>query len=265
MPIPVFQALQGAQHPVAGHAKPKLLVAGATGALGNAVLRRLLGTQRYGHAHVLAREPIGMGMRSVQMVCMPSDSQDDIAHWPLLQADTAVVMFDPPRMFYERERALFTPTPQQLPALAAWLKTCGVRSLAIALPHAQGSLPEALKRGLANLDEQAVAALGFERLLIVRSAQKPVTSAKRPVLQALAHWMLGALQFMLPSSEQPVRPSKIAEFIDMALQKLPAGSFVAAPELLWQASQGDTLAVVAQWTQSHGITPLFNTGLPASS
>jgi hypothetical protein len=248
MAISAFQALRGAKHSAATSQAPTLLVAGATGALGNAMLRRLLGTQRYGHAHVLAREPISMGMRSVQIVHMPTD----VANWPLLYADTAVVMFDPPRMYYERERALFTPEPEQLPALAVWLKACGVRSLAIATAHAQGSLPEALKRGLANLDEQAVASLGFERLLIVRSAQRPAasshTSAPRPAPQALAHWMLGALQFMVPSSEQPVRPAKIAEFVDIALQSLPKGSFVAAPELLWQASQGDTRTVVAQWT-----------------
>lgn len=249
MPISAFQALRGAGHTSAVSKAPTLLVAGATGALGNAVLRRLLGTQRYGHAHVLAREPISMGMRSVQIVHMGGG----ISNWPLLQADTAVVMFDPPRMYYQRERALFTPLLEQLPALASWLKACGVRSLAIALPHAQGRLPEAIKRGLANLDEQAVAALGFDLLLIVRSAQKPAASPKRPAPQALAHWMLSALQFMVPSSEQPVRPAKIAEFVDIALQNLPKGSYVAAPELLWQASRGDTRAVVTQWVA--GQTP----------
>lgn len=251
MQIPAFQALRGAGHTAAASKAPTLLVAGATGALGNAVLRRLLGTQHYSHAHVLAREPISMGMRSVHIVNMGSD----MANWPPLQADTAVVMFDPPRMYYQRERALFTPLPEQLPELAAWLKASGVRSLAIALPHAQGSLPEALKRGLANLDEQAVAALGFERLLIVRNAQKPAASPKRPAPQALAHWMLGALQFMVPSSEQPVRPAKIAEFVDIALQNLPKGSFVAAPELLWQASRGDARSVVMQWISGQSPAP----------
>jgi hypothetical protein len=256
MAISVFQALQGAQRTVARHPQTKLLVAGATGALGNAVLRRLLGAQRYDQTIVLACEPINKGVRNMQMAHL----QGPIAAWPSLSAHVALVMFDPPRMYYERERALFTPKPEQLPELALWLKACGVTSLVIALPHTQGSLPEALKRGLANLDEQAVVAVGFERLLIVRSAIKPATGPKRPALQALAHWMLGALQFMVPSSEQPVRPSKIAEFIDIALQQLPCGSYVAAPELLWQAAQGDPQAVVAQWTQSLKPSPLLNAG-----
>ena len=120
-------------------------------------------------------------------------------------ADTALVLFDPPRLFYDRERALWTPEPAQLLALARWLRACGVRTLAIVLPHAHGRLPEALKRGLASLDEQAVAALGFERLLVVRSAQKPAAQRHANPAERLAHWMLSISRFMVPPSEQPVR------------------------------------------------------------
>ena len=42
-------------------------------------------------------------------------------------------------------------------ALAQWLKRCGVHTLVV-VPHAQGRLPDAVKRGLANLDEHALAA-----------------------------------------------------------------------------------------------------------
>ena len=40
---------------------------------------------------------------------------DAPAAWPRTQADVGVVLFDPPRLFHDRERALWTPTPQQLP------------------------------------------------------------------------------------------------------------------------------------------------------
>src|SRR5690606_5780524 len=104
-------------------------------------------------------------------------------------ADTGLVLFEPPRLFFDRERALWTPRPEQLPALAQWMRRSGVRTLAVVLPHAQGRLPEALKRGLASLDEQAVAALGFERLLIVRSARKPEAGVAAGLLPAVARWM----------------------------------------------------------------------------
>lgn len=220
------------------------MIAGATGVLGNEVLRRLVGSGAYGDTQVLAREAITEGLRSVRVAVVPSD---DPADWPAASADVAVVLFDPPRMFYERERALWTPAPEQLVALARWLRGSGVRTLAVVLPHAPGRLPEALKRGLASLDEQAVAGLGFERLLFLRSAQPPATRNDRNAFERLAHWMLGIFKYMVPSSEQPVRASKVAELLAVALQVAPAGIHVAAPEVVWQASQGALRDVARKW------------------
>ncbi len=239
MPISVNQALATSRRntPVKT-APPSLLIAGATGMLGNAVLRRMVGMHRASHTRVLATEPISAGMRHVSALVVAGD----VARWPVEHglADTAIVMFDPPRMFYDRERALWTPAPNQLPALAGWLHQCGVRTLAVVLPHAQGTLPDALKRGLASVDEHALAALGFERLLIVRTAQKPAVTSQGNAPEKLAAWMLSILNFMVPSSEQPVRATKVAELVDMVLQQLPPGTWVAAPELVWRAAQGDT-------------------------
>jgi hypothetical protein len=167
--------------------------------------------------------------------------------WPFAPADTAVVLFEPPRLFYDRERALWTPAPGQLLPLARWLRGCGVTTLAVVLPHAQGRLPEALKRGLAGLDEHGVAALGFERLLFIRSAQKPDGQRAPGVLPRLAHWMLSVVRFMVPTSEQPVRAAKVAELLGVALQVAPPGIHVAAPELVWRASQGGLREVALAW------------------
>ena len=105
------------------------------------------------------------------------------------------------------------------------------------MPHIQGRLPEALKRGLATLGEHDVAAAGFDRVLFVRTAQKGQAPKPAGLLRQAAAWMLSTLSYMVPASEQPVRPSKIAEFIDAALRVLPPGTHVASPELLWQAAQ----------------------------
>jgi hypothetical protein len=236
MPVSPSQALSAMNRPPpVAPSQPDLLIAGATGALGNAVMQRLVGTHCFAHTQVLAREPMGQGMRTVSLQWVAGD----VAAWPqpAQRSDVAVVMFEPPRMYYERERALWTPAPEQLPALAAWLKSCGVQTLAIVLPHAQGSLPESLKRGLASLDEQALASIGFDRLIIVRSAQKPATLVKTNPLEKLAHWMLGIFQFMVPSSEQPVRPTKMAQMVDALLQTAPRGITVLAQEEVWQFAQ----------------------------
>jgi hypothetical protein len=237
MQVTANQALAALQRnaPVS-HAQPNLLIAGATGVLGNAVLRRLVGMHRYAHTQVLAWEPVQQGMRQLSLHVVAGD----ISQWPVDQrCDVAVVMFEPPRMFYERERALWTPQPQpqQLTELAAWLHACGASTLAVVLPHAQGTLPESLKRGLASLDEQALAAIGFERLLILRSAEKPVAQARQSLLESLAHWMLGIFKFMVPTQEQPVRPTKIAEMVDALLLSAPAGITVVSPQEMWELSQ----------------------------
>ena len=239
-----LQVLQAATRTTPAAPRPRLLIAGATGALGNEVLRRLAGSSSHALTQVLAREPVTEGMRNVQTLLVPSAEPAD---WPPARADIGVVLFDPPRLFYDRERALWTPAPAQLPALGRWLRASGVRTLAVVLPHAPGRLPEALKRGLASLDEHALASLGFERLLILRSAQKPAAVAHGNALARLAHWMLGVLKYMVPSAEQPVRAVKVAELLAAALRAAPPGIHVAPPELVWQAAQGDLDGVVRRW------------------
>lgn len=231
-------ALQGILRPQArsGAGKPGLLVAGATGVLGAEVLRRLAGSGRFAHTQVMAREPITTGLSGVSIV-MAADTPVD--EWPTAHsaARVGVVMFEPPRLYYDRERALWTPTPAQLPALARWLLSSGVQTLVVVMPHVRGRMPEALKRGLATLDEHAVAAAGFQRVLFVRSAQKGQAVKPSGWPRRTAAWMLSTLSYMVPVTEQPVRPSKIAEFIEAALRVLPDGTHVASPEVLWQAAQ----------------------------
>lgn len=249
MRIEPVQALQAASRPwpsASAPALPRLVIAGATGVLGNEVMRAVVGSQRFGQALVLAREPITTGLRGVSALCVGTDAP---AQWEAIAADTGIVLFDPPRLYYDRERALWTPAPGQLLEVAAWMRRSGVTTLAVVLPHAQGRLPEALKRGLAGLDELAVSALGFERLVFIRSAQKPGPSPAAGVLPGIARWMLSVLRFMVPASEQPVRAVRVAQLLSVALQSAPPGIHVAAPELVWRAAQGDLRAVAAGWLQ----------------
>lgn len=242
-PLQALQAANRAVRPAAASATGTLLIAGATGALGQELLRRLAGSHRYAHARVLAREPIRDGLRGVETYLSPDLP---IAQWPLTSADTAVIAFDPPRLYHDRERALWVPQPADLPELSRWLRASGVRTLAIVQPHDQGKLPEALKRGLASLDEQAVVANGFDRVILVRSARKPLNAKFANPAERLAAWMLSIVRFMVPSSEQPVRASKVAELVDVSLRIAPPGVHVAAPEMVWEASQGQQMQAVAE-------------------
>ena len=232
--------------PIPLRPKPRLVIAGATGVLGNEVLRRLVGLRQFASTQVLAREPITPGLRGVVATVVTSDAP---AHWLPSAAETGVILFDPPRLFYQRERALWTPRPDQLLEVARWMRRSGVATLAVVLPHAQGRLPEALKRGLASLDEQAAASLGFERFLLIRSAQKPGAPAATGFLSRVAHWMLSICRFMVPGSEQPVRSAKVAELLAVCLQLARPGIHIAAPELVWRAAQGDVREIARRWLQ----------------
>lgn len=245
-PLDALQAASRPATPGRAPAQSLLVVAGGAGVLGTELLTRLVASQRYRHTQVLVREPFTMGLRNVGTTVLPECAAP--RQWPDLRADVALVVFDTPRLYYDRERALWMPRPADLLPLATWLRASGVHTLAVVLPHAQGRLPEAVKRGLANLDEQAVAALGFERLLLVRTARKPAApDGRRNLFEKVAGGMLSVFGYMVPQSEQPVRASRVAAFAMSALQQAPPGIHVAAPETVWRALQGDVDQTVRDW------------------
>ena len=225
------------------------MVVGAGGVLGGEVTRRLIGAGAWQPVTVLTREPLQMALKGVQALDVAAWG-DDPACWPSLTprsegAGVAVVMFEPPRPYHQRERALWTPTPDQLPALARWLLASGVGQLAVLTPHATGRLPEALKHGLANLDEAAVSALPFASLLWLRTAEtrRPERGLTPPA--RLADWMLGIFKYMVPDAQRPLRAEQLAAVTEAALRLAPAGVHVLSPELLRAAARapgGDALA-----------------------
>ena len=234
-----LDALRGAQRlSPSGAARPRMLLAGATGPLGNEVLNRLVGAQKYELVQVLARERYVHGLRGMQLL---TQNGDDAVLWSVQAAEVGVIMFEPARPYYQREQALWTPQPAQLLAVAQWMKRCGVSTLAVVLPHDVGSLPQAIKQGLANVDEHDVAALGFDRLIFVRSAREAQKVSAGSFLQRTARTMLSAMSYMVPQGERPVRAMHVAKLVEAALQQAPLGIHVAAPELVWRAAQKDGL------------------------
>ena len=249
-------ALRAVPSTAPAHApKRTALVVGGAGALGSAVLECLLAGRRFARVKVLATRALTTAMHGLEPVVVArfDDSFDDpapeVSAAPI--ADTAVIVFDRERHANGRELAFVRPQPHDLPMLARWLRTHGATGLIVVLPHTPAGLPDALKRGLANLDEQAAAALGFEHLVFVRSAHKPGNARAEQWLQRLADGMLAQLQMMVAASSQPVRASKVAQFVCELATRLPAsapGTRVAPPELVWQAAQmRDAAPLVEAW------------------
>ncbi len=235
------------------------LVAGGGGALGSAVLEALLAGRRFANVRVLATRALGTAMQGLEPVVV-GDFGTDASHDDAPIAHTALVVFDRERHANGRELAFFRPMPQDLVVLACWLYARGVRALVVVLPHSPANLPDALKAGLANLDEQAVAALGFEQLVFVRSAQPPSNERATQWLQRLADGMLAQMRIMVASTNQPVRAVKVAQFVAELALKLassPPGTRVAPPELVWQAAQlRDPAPLVAAWLAARELPEL---------
>ncbi|WP_280153691.1 hypothetical protein [Piscinibacter sp. XHJ-5] len=224
----------------------RVLVAGGAGALGAAVLESLLASRGFDEVAVLVTQPINAALRGLATV-----SKAQLEDGAVNAEDTALVVFDRERHANGREAAFLRPQPQALPLLAAALYRRGVRDLIVVMPHATATLPDALKRGLATLDEQAVAALGFDHLVFVRSAQPPAALRAASALQRVADWVLSQLQLMIPQRERPVRAQKVAQFVVQVALRLPAtahGTRVAPPELVWEAGQTKDLeGLAAGW------------------
>ena len=256
----IQDALRGGHaRPPATPPRPSALVVGGGGPLGSAVLERLLAERHFAHVRVLVSQGFRAAMHGLEpLVAAPSDL--DTSPPPSLGADSALVIFDRTRHANGREDAFVKAQPEALPELARWLFAGGVRRLVVVLPHSMASLPQALKAGLASLDEHTVAALGFEHLVFVRPAQAPNDAPAASRLQRLADGVVAQLRFMVPQAEQPVRVQKVAAFVTELVARLPTsrpGTRVAPPELVWLAAQARTPGEVVQaWLDGRELPPV---------
>lgn len=233
--------------PTARSAPRRLLIAGGGGALGSAVLERALGTRSFAPVTALCVRPMGVALPGLSVHRIDPQHPFAASAPPI---DTALVVFDRDRGLHGREAVFLRPDPTGLLPLARWLRASAASQLVVVLPHAPASLPQALRVGLASLDEQAVAALGFDHLVFVRPAGAVGARHRHGRLQRLAQALLAQLHFMVPQREQPVRPVKVAEFavsLALALETAPAGTRVAPPELVWLSAQVGAAEVIAAW------------------
>ncbi len=239
--------------------QPSALVIGGGGTLGSAVLEKLLTGRRFTHVRVLVTQGFHAAMHGLEPLVVALSAINTPPAAPLA-SDTALVIFDRNRRANGREDAFVKPQPEALPALASWLFAGGVRRLVVVLPHSMASLPQALKAGLASLDEHAVASLGFEHLVFVRPAQTPNDAPAASGLQRLADGVIAQLRFMVPQAEQPVRVQKVAAFVTELVLRLPAstpGTRVVPPELVWLVAQSRAPGELVQaWLDGRALPPV---------
>jgi hypothetical protein len=240
-----------------------VLVVGAGGVLGSAVLEQLLATHRFARVAALVAQPVQAAVKGFVAL---NDSEDALHAFG---ADTVLVVFDRVRQAYRREAAFVVPQPQALPQLAARCLAAGVRRLVVVVPHRAALLPMALQQGLASLDEAAVAALGFDQLVFMRMAQSggpagsdgPQPQAGwRHAPQRLAGWMLQQMHWMAPQREQAVQPvtvARVAAALALLLPQARHATRVLPAQLLWHAAQQrDARDTVQAWLAGEPLPAL---------
>jgi hypothetical protein len=227
-----------------------LLVVGGGGVLGSALLARALACGRFARVQALVAKDMASALHGFEPVPQTAP----------MRADSAVIVFERARRSNGRDEVFVQPQPPQLAPLAARLRAGGVCRLMVLVPHAPALLPQALKQGLATLDEGRVAALGFEQLLFVRAAQAGSGRSAVGWGQRLAAGWLAQMAWMVPQREQPVRALRLAELAVELLWRLPqaaAATRVLPPELLWQAAHSaDGGALLGAWLAGEPLPPM---------
>jgi hypothetical protein len=234
---------------------PDLVVAGGGGMLGSAILEQLIARRRHASVRLLVTQDLRSSVAGVEPwrvdAATLQDMPHDMPHDSARHVDIGLIVFDHRRHANGRELAFLHPTPADLAPLARWMTAHGARDLIVVTPHQSSTLPGALKAGLNNLDEQALASLPIERLVFVRPARGPAGVRADAWLQRVADGVLAQLRMMTPQVEQPVRARKVAQFVAALADQLPSsagGTRVAPPELIWLAAQqADPHALVEAW------------------
>lgn len=228
------------------------MVLGAGGRLGSALLAEALAAGRFSAVSAWVAAPLVSTVRGL----VPLSEAAFAAPGPL-GASIAFLVFERERFSNGRDEAFAMPQPQRLPALARRLREGGVRRLVVVLPHASSMLPQALSEGLATHDEAAVAALGFEHLVLIKPSQDKAAARAGRLVERFASWWLSQLRWMIPQREQPLRAVVLARLAVMMARGLPRavpGTRVVPQSLLWQLAQ-DTDGGEARWQAWLGAAP----------
>lgn len=248
---PLLSALRGAlKAPLPLSRQRNLLLLGAGGVLGAAVLAEALVVGRFARVQAVVERPLESALRGLT----PLPRAELASTRSVVVSDcTAVLVFERQRHSNGRDAAFVRPEVSDLLPWARSLRGQGVTRLIVVVPHAPALLPHALRYGLATLDEAAVQALGFEHLLFLRAAQHAGPLRTGSPLQRLAGWWLSQLRWMVPQQEQPLRAAQLAACVVALAQGLvdtvPATRVLATDAL----RTGNAADAAAQWLHAPGL------------
>lgn len=264
--VDVNEALQGAWRaapaPSASGPGPALVL-GAGGWLGAALLTQVLlaGHTRVGAWVHRSMASTHRGLLSVTPDTLQAPTPGDAARW---QGATAYLVLERPGLVGARDAVFLAPDASDLQPVAQRLRTLGATRLVVVVPHAAASLPAALRHGFAHPDEQALASMGFDQVLLVRTSRDAVAAPPgAPWWERLAALWWAQLRWMVPSDERPLRSVALARVVVAAarcLRLAGAGVWVLPQDVASRAAHAPegADAVLRAWAgigASAGASP----------
>jgi hypothetical protein len=221
MSIDPASMLQAAQAPGARPAGSlrRVLVAGATGRLGEALLNEVLARGGFDDVVALAEgdATMSLGLRGLSLAPLH-------ALPPLDAVLIAQTMADAPdaRSFHGRDAPFALVDPVQMPRIAQAAAAAGARSLVLVHPLPAWQQLSALHLGLSGAGELSIAQMPFADVIVLRPVAASA-SAAGSWLQRVAHVYLSLQLLMMPRSLPVLTSPQVARAAVDLLREPPPG------------------------------------------
>ncbi len=207
----------------------RVLLAGATGLAGRALLGRLLGCARCEQVVAVGRQGPSTAHPKLQALCVDFDRLDALS---LPTADRAFIALGTTLRRAGSRAAFRRVDHDAVLAFARAARASGVRRLAVV--SALGADPRSafFYSRIKGETEQSLATLGFESLLIARPALLGGARDELRVFERVAIGIAGVLQPLLPANWRVIDPAVLARGMLRALDRAAPGvTIVASAEL----------------------------------
>jgi hypothetical protein len=205
-PVSVLQADRVATAPAGGAARGRVLVAGAVGRLGEALLNEVVGRGGFGEVVALAEGDATMSMAVRGLTLAPMHALPPIDAVCIAHGDPEA---PGARSFHGRDAPFAMVDTDAMPRIAAAAAAAGARRLMLIHPMPIWQQMSRFHLGLMGEAELAMTQLPFESIVVLRPLSATTTTA-RGVLERIANVYLSLQFLMMPKSLPTLTSLQIA-------------------------------------------------------
>lgn len=195
---------------------------GNAGALGEAVLARLLSAPQYKHVHVATTLPLRTS--APRLLALDYVSLSTPANWQPSEISDAVMIVGGQHSYFRRDDAFPILSESEVITLARNARSNRCTRLMVIAPMDAWT---AMTLGtIAHFDEleREIGAMGFETLVVVRPTANETRKPAANLLDRIANGLMSTVtQYMISASRQPQRAQVVAEAAMEWFTMLPPG------------------------------------------